>query len=88
MQRTSSPTAGMEPIIHQTSTGVLAPRTESLRVTRCADIETIDPELRLLANLRRAARERGGPLPSIGVAGAFLDERREWTERVTTALAG
>jgi hypothetical protein len=26
--------------------------------------------------LRRAARERGGPLPSIDVADALLDERR------------
>jgi hypothetical protein len=31
------------------------------------DIGTIDSELRLVAALRRAARERGGPLPSIGV---------------------
>jgi hypothetical protein len=29
------------------------------------DIETIDPELRLVAAIRYAARERGGPLPSI-----------------------
>jgi hypothetical protein len=29
------------------------------------DIETIDSELRLVAALRRAAQERGGPLPSI-----------------------
>ena len=41
------------------------------------DIETIDSELRLVAALRRAARERGGPLPSIAVADALLDERRE-----------
>ena len=27
------------------------------------DIETIDSELRLVAALRSAARERGGPLP-------------------------
>ena len=39
--------------------------------------ETIDAELRLVAALRRAARERGGPLPSIDVADALLDERRE-----------
>jgi hypothetical protein len=39
------------------------------------DINTIDPELRLVAALRRAARERGGPLPSIEVADALLDER-------------
>jgi hypothetical protein len=30
-----------------------------------------------VAALRRAARERGGPLPSIDVADALLDERRE-----------
>jgi hypothetical protein len=39
------------------------------------DIETIGSELRLVAALRRAARERGGPLPSIDVADALLDER-------------
>jgi hypothetical protein len=39
------------------------------------DIETSDSELRLVATLRRAARERGGPLPSIDVADALLDER-------------
>jgi hypothetical protein len=38
------------------------------------DIETIDSELRSVATLRRAARERGGPLPSIDVADALLDE--------------
>jgi hypothetical protein len=32
------------------------------------DIDTIDSELHLVAALRRAARERGGPLPSIDVA--------------------
>ena len=36
------------------------------------DIETIDSELQLVAALRRAARERGGPLPSIDVADALL----------------
>jgi hypothetical protein len=44
------------------------------------DQETIDSELRLVAALRRAARERGGPLPSIDVADALLDERREMSE--------
>jgi hypothetical protein len=39
------------------------------------DIETNDSELRLVAALRGAARERGGPLPSIAVADALLDER-------------
>jgi hypothetical protein len=37
------------------------------------DLDTIDSELRLVAALRRAARERG-PLPSIDVADALLDE--------------
>jgi len=48
------------------------------------DIETIDSELRLVAALRRAAREWGGPLPSIDVADVLLDERRELTEWATT----
>lgn len=39
------------------------------------DMETIDCEVRLIAALRRAARERGGPLPSIPVADTLLDER-------------
>jgi hypothetical protein len=47
------------------------------------DIETIDSELRLVAALRRAARERGGPLPSIDVADPLLDERRELIARGT-----
>jgi hypothetical protein len=34
----------------------------------------------LVAALRCAARERGGPLPSINVADALLDERRELAE--------
>jgi hypothetical protein len=38
------------------------------------DIETIGAEPRLVALRRRAARERGGPLPSIAVADALLDE--------------
>jgi hypothetical protein len=44
-----------------------------------SDVETTDSERRLVATLRRAARERGGPLPSIDVADALLDERRELT---------
>jgi hypothetical protein len=39
------------------------------------DIETIDSELRLVAARRRAAGERGGPLPSIDVAAPKLDVR-------------
>jgi hypothetical protein len=52
------------------------------------DIDTIDAELRLVAVLRLAARERGGPLPSIDVADALLDERRELTglPRLTRCL--
>ena len=52
------------------------------------DIETIDSELRLVAVLRLATRERGGPLPSIDVADALLDERRELTgpPRLTSCL--
>ncbi|HEY2504740.1 MAG TPA: hypothetical protein VGI68_25850 [Mycobacterium sp.] len=33
-----------------------------------------------MAALRGAARARGGPLPSIDVADALLDERRELTD--------
>ena len=46
------------------------------------DRDIIDSELRLVAALRRAARERGGLLPSIGVADALLDERRDLAGRV------
>ena len=46
------------------------------------DIETINSELRPVAARRREARERGGPLPSIDVADALLDERGELAERV------
>jgi hypothetical protein len=46
-----------------------------LRVGTMRDRETIDAELRLVAALRRAATERGGPLRSIDVADALLDER-------------
>jgi hypothetical protein len=40
------------------------------------DIATIDAELQLVA-FSRQARQRGGPLPSIDVADALLDERCE-----------
>jgi hypothetical protein len=42
-------------------------------------VGTIDSELQLVAALRRAAREWGGPLPSMDVADALLDERCEVT---------
>jgi hypothetical protein len=62
-----------------------AARNHMLRVR---DIDVIDSELRLVATLRRATRERGGPLPSIDVADALLDERRELTglPRLTRCL--
>jgi hypothetical protein len=52
------------------------------------NIETIDSEVRLVAALRRAARERGGLLPSIDVADALLPKRRELTglPRLTRCL--
>jgi hypothetical protein len=52
------------------------------------DLDSIGSELRLVADLRCAARERGGPLPSIDVADALLDERRELTglPRLTRCL--
>lgn len=43
------------------------------------DRDTVDSELRLVAALRYAARERGARLPSIDVADTLLDERREVT---------
>jgi hypothetical protein len=46
---------------------VLSPGAEAY-APRVRDIETVDSELRLVAALRRAAGERGGPLPSIDVA--------------------
>lgn len=49
---------------------------------RIRDLETIDTELRLLATLRRTARERGEPLPSIDAADALLDERLRAGERL------
>jgi hypothetical protein len=41
-----------------------------------------------MAAHRQAARERGGPLPSIAVADGLLDERRELTglPRLTSCL--
>ena len=62
---------------------MLSPGAEAY-APRLLDIEAIGSELRLVAALRRAARERGGPLPSIDVADALLDERRELTLRATT----
>jgi hypothetical protein len=51
---------------------------------RMRDLDTIDSELRLVAALRRAARERGGPLPSIDVADALLDEHNAYVRSTVT----
>jgi hypothetical protein len=48
-------------------------RATSTHVIR--DLEIIDAELQLVVALRRKARERGWPLPSIDAADALLDER-------------
>jgi hypothetical protein len=64
----------MKPIIHQTSTADLRAENRIVQGCQVRDIDTIDSELRLMAVLRRAARGRGGPLPSIDVADALLDE--------------
>jgi hypothetical protein len=48
-----------------------------LRIAAVRDIDTIESELRWVGALHHAARERGGPLPSIDVADALLDEHRE-----------
>jgi hypothetical protein len=41
-----------------------------------------------MAALRRAARKRAGPLPSIDVADALLDERGELTDAPHAAFLG
>jgi hypothetical protein len=43
-----------------------------LYTPRVRDIDTIDSALRLVAALRSAARQRGGPMPSMDVADALL----------------
>jgi hypothetical protein len=45
------------------------------------DRDTIERELRLLASVRSAYRERGGPMPSIDQMDALLDELIELTGR-------
>jgi hypothetical protein len=47
--------------------------------------ETIDSELRFVALLRLAAKAWGGPLVSISVVDALLDERREAAVRLPSA---
>jgi hypothetical protein len=43
-------------------------------------VDSLGWELRFVVAVRRASRERGGPLPSIDVADALFDERPELTE--------
>jgi hypothetical protein len=69
----------MKPIIHQTSTADLRAENRIVKGGQMRDVDTTDSELQLVAVLRRTARDRGGPLPSIAVADALLDERRELT---------
>jgi len=66
----------MRPIISQDGIN----RREIVEDCRRARHRDLDSELRLVAALRCAAQERGGPLPSIAVADALLEERRELTE--------
>jgi hypothetical protein len=47
------------------------------------DIESIDAELQLAVAFRRAARERGGPLPSIARMDELLDERLAYSGRTS-----
>ena len=48
---------------------------------------SIDSELRRIAASRRASRQRGGPLTSIDVADALLDERRGQVNQRTSSAA-
>jgi hypothetical protein len=58
-------TCDIAPPLMAGASGRSAARDVRTHAPRMRDIETIDSELRLVATLRRAARERGGPLPSI-----------------------
>jgi hypothetical protein len=59
VQRTSSPTAGMKPIIHQTSAADLRAENRIVKRGQVRDIETTDSELRLVPALRRSRRYHG-----------------------------
>lgn len=51
-------------------------RTEYVpMVCNMRDLDVIDSELRLLAAVRRTAREGGYPMPTIAVIDQLLDER-------------
>ena len=45
------------------------------------DRHTVERDLRLLASVRSAYRQRGGPLPSISQMDALLDELLELSAR-------
>jgi hypothetical protein len=45
------------------------------------DLEVIDSELRLVADIRRTCRERDWPLPSCKRANDLLDERNKLRRR-------
>lgn len=63
--------------------GTNATGSEDLSGGRCQatsrhvirDLQTIDAELQLVVSFRRQARQHGGPLPSIDMVDALLDER-------------
>jgi hypothetical protein len=73
VQRTRAPTAGMKPIIHQTSTADLRAEKRIVKGCQVRDIETI--ELRLLLAIRHMAREAEGRTPNTARIDALMDER-------------
>jgi hypothetical protein len=77
------PLSCMKPIIHQTSAAELRAENRIVKGCQMRHLDTIDSELRLVATLRRAARERGGPLQSIAAADTLLDECRELSEGIS-----
>jgi hypothetical protein len=69
--------------------GHTEPDRPSPRLNSCSGRPSVSVAARsFLSRPRRAARERGGPLPSIDVADALLDQRRELTglPRLTRCL--
>ena len=74
MSTVVDPYVGTDPIGGEdlSARGCQATRRHVIR-----DLEAIDAELQLVVAFRRQARERGGPLPSIDLMDALLDERIE-----------
>jgi hypothetical protein len=60
--------------------GEVTPAVSGPTLRGCATFRRIDAELQSVAALRRAARERGGPLPWIDVADTLLYERSRLRE--------